>query len=139
MNEKVSYFYFCIYSVSTLPLSRVNVITTDSGNYENKSFAHDAHSIEASEYHLQWATKYRYKTPLKESHYKGCETALKNAAERHETIVKESSAMPNHVNIIMFLPLYSPYINSQKYFHNHLRNKLLNNHNFKAQNRSGGR
>jgi REP element-mobilizing transposase RayT len=60
-----------------------------SENCENKSFAHDAHSIGVSEYHLQWVTKYRYETLLKESHYKDCETALKNAAARYGITLKE--------------------------------------------------
>jgi|ACXJ01.1.fsa_nt_gi hypothetical protein len=34
----------------------------DSGTYKNKEFAHAAHSIGVSEYHLQWVTKYRYET-----------------------------------------------------------------------------
>ena len=78
--------------------------TMDSGNYENKNFAHDAHSIGVSEYHLQWVTKYRYETLLKESHYKDCETALKNAAARHGITMKELGVMPDHVHMIVFLP-----------------------------------
>ena len=76
----------------------------DSGNYENKNLAHNAHSIGVSEYHLQWVTKYRYETLLKESHYKDCETALKNAAERHGITIKELGVMPDHVHMIVFLP-----------------------------------
>ena len=71
----------------------------NSGDYKNKNFAHDVHSIGISEYPLQWVTKYRYETLLKESNYKDCETALKNAADRHGIIVKELSVMPNHVHI----------------------------------------
>ncbi len=86
------------------PLGRKDVINMDSGNYENKNFAHNAHSIGVSEYHLQWVTKYRYETLLKESHYVDCENALKNAAERHGIFVKELGVMPDHVHMVVFLP-----------------------------------
>ena len=102
--KKPTNFYFCIHRVSTRPLGRGNVITMDSGNYKNKNFVHDAHSIGVSEYHLQWVTKYRYETLLKESHYKDCETALKSAAERHGITIKKLGVMPDHVHMIVFLP-----------------------------------
>ena len=38
---------------------------------------------------------------------------------------------------LLFLPPYSPDINPEEYFHNHLRNKLLNNHNFKSTKQIG--
>ena len=33
---------------------------------------------------------------------------------------------------LMFLPPYSPDLNPEEYFHNYLRNKVLNNRNFKS-------
>ncbi len=38
---------------------------------------------------------------------------------------------------LLFLPSYSPDINPEEYFHNHLRNKLLNNHNFRSTKQIG--
>ena len=38
---------------------------------------------------------------------------------------------------LLFLPPYSPDINPEEYFHNHLRNKLLNNHNFNSTKQIG--
>ena len=38
---------------------------------------------------------------------------------------------------LLFLPPYSPDINLEEYFHNHLRNKLLNNHNFRSTKQIG--
>ncbi len=38
---------------------------------------------------------------------------------------------------LMFLPPYSPDINPEEYFHNHLRNKVLNNHNFRSTKQIG--
>ena len=84
-------------------MGRRNVIDMDSGNYETKNFAHGAHSIGVSEYHLEWVTKYRYETLLKESHYVDCENALKNAAKRHGIFVKELGVMPDHVHMVVFL------------------------------------
>jgi len=81
----------------------------DSVNYENKSFAHNAHSIGASEYHLQWATKYRYETLEKESHWKDCETAIRDVAKRHGIEIIELGVMPDHVHTVVVLsPDMSP-------------------------------
>ena len=38
---------------------------------------------------------------------------------------------------LLFLPPYSPNINPEEYFHNHLRNKILNNHNFRSTKQIG--
>lgn len=38
---------------------------------------------------------------------------------------------------ILFLPPYSPDLNPEEYIHNHLRNKLLNNRNFKSTKQIG--
>jgi len=75
----------------------------DSGTYKDKSFAHNAHSVGVSEYHLQWCTKYRYETLSKESHYKDCESAIRSAAVRHGIVVKELSVMPDHVHVVVLL------------------------------------
>jgi putative transposase len=46
---------------------------------------------------------------------------------------KVSEFFRKHDNMkLLFLPPYSPDINPEEYIHNYLRNKLLNNHNFKS-------
>ena len=77
------------------------VSETYSGVYGNKSFARNAHSVGVSEFHLQWCTKYRYETLLKESHYKDCENAIRSAAEMHGIVVKELSVMSDHVHVVV--------------------------------------
>ena len=76
--------------------------TMNSVNSEK--FAHAAHSVGVSKYHLQWVTKCRYKTLLKESHYKDCEESIKNVAARHSIELLELGVMPDHVHMIVFLP-----------------------------------
>ena len=78
--------------------------TMNSRNNENKKFAHNAHSVGVSEYHLQWVTKYRYVTLSKESHYIDCENALRSAAKRHGIILKELGVMLDHVHAAVVLP-----------------------------------
>lgn len=63
------------------PVTATEDETMNSEGFEK--FVHNAHSIGVSEYHLQWVTKYRYETLLKEQHYKDCEDAIRNAAKRH--------------------------------------------------------
>lgn len=76
----------------------------DSGNCKNKNLAHNAHSVGASEYHLQWCTKYRYETLAKESHWKDCETAISSAAERHGIKIIELGVMEDHVHVVITIP-----------------------------------
>ncbi len=46
---------------------------------------------------------------------------------------KVSEFFRKHDNMkLLFLPPYSPNINPEEYIHNYLRDKLLNNHNFKS-------
>lgn len=76
----------------------------DSGNYEYKNLAHNAHSIGANVFHLQWVTKYRFVTLGKESHFLDCETAIRSAAERHGIVIQEIGVMPDHVHVVAELP-----------------------------------
>lgn len=80
-------------------LTRHRCETMNSVNSEK--FAHAAHSVGVSEYHLQWVTKCRYKTLLKESHYKDCEASIKNVAARHDIEILELGVMPDHVHVIV--------------------------------------
>ena len=70
----------------------------------SEKFAHNAHSVGVSEYHLQWVTKCRYETLLKEQHYKDCEDAIRTAANRHGIQLLELGVMPNHVHVVAILP-----------------------------------
>ena len=77
----------------------------DNMNSEGpEKFAHNAHSVGISGYHLQWVTKCRYKTLLKEQHYKDCENAIKTAAKRHNIELLELGVMPEHVHVVAILP-----------------------------------
>jgi putative transposase len=76
----------------------------DSGNYENKNFVHNAHSVGASEYHLQWVTKYRYDVLAGESSWKDCEMSIRNAAERHGIKIVELGVMEDHVHVVAEMP-----------------------------------
>ena len=81
----------------------------DSVNYENKNLVHNAHSVGASEYHLQWATKYRHESLAKESHWKDCEIAIHDVAKRHGIEIIELGVMPDHVHTVVVLsPDMSP-------------------------------
>lgn len=66
-------------------------------------FAHNAHSIGMSEYHLQWITKYRYETLLKEQHYKDCKNAIRSAAKRHGIELLELGVTLDHVHVVVLL------------------------------------
>ncbi|MEM3434150.1 MAG: IS200/IS605 family transposase [Candidatus Micrarchaeaceae archaeon] len=68
-------------------------------------FVHNAHSVGMSEYHLQWVTKYRYETLLKEQYYKDCKNAIRDAAKRHGIELLELSVMPDHFHIVAILPV----------------------------------
>ncbi len=86
------------------PLGRRDVNNMDSVNSEYKNLAHNAHSIGASEYHLQWVTKYRYETLAKESHWKDCETAIHSIADRHGIKIIELGVMEDHVHVVATIP-----------------------------------
>ena len=80
--------------------------TMVSINYENeyKALVHNAHSVGASEYHLQWVTKYRYNVLTGESSWKDCETSIRVAAERHGIKIIELGVMEDHVHVVAELP-----------------------------------
>src|SRR5208282_4518856 len=76
----------------------------NSGNYENKNLAHDAHSVGVNEMHLQWCTKYRYGTLKKESHYSDCEISIRSVAKRHQIEIIEVGVMSDHIHVVAILP-----------------------------------
>ena len=79
----------------------------DSVKYENKNLTHcdrNARSAGYNEYHLQWVTKYRFRTLGKESHWKDCESAIRAAAERHGIKIVELGVMEDHVHVVAALP-----------------------------------
>ena len=58
----------------------------------------------ASEYHLQWVTKYRYNVLTGEFSWKDCETSIRVAAEMHGIKIIELGAMKDHVHVVAELP-----------------------------------
>ncbi len=76
----------------------------DSVNYENKNLVHNAHSVGANEYHLQWVTKYRYATLEKESHWKDCDAAIRSAAEKYKIKIVELGVMEDPVHVVAEIP-----------------------------------
>ena len=80
----------------------------NSGTYNYKNLAHNAHSVGASEYHLQWVTKYRYGTLEEESRWKDCDAAIRRAAENHGIKIIELGVMEDHVHVVAELPPNMP-------------------------------
>ena len=66
----------------------------------SESFARNAHSVGINAYHLEWCTKFRFKTLAKESHLNDCERSVRAAAERHGIRLLELSVMPEHVHAV---------------------------------------
>ena len=87
----------------TRPVTATEDETMNGEGFEK--FAHNAHFVGVSEYHLRWVTKYIYGTLLREQHYKDCEDAIRNAAKRHGIELLELGVMPDHVHIVAILPV----------------------------------
>ncbi len=56
---------------------------------------------------------------------------MDNSRMHHSKKVSEFFRKQDNIKLL-FLPPYSPNINPEEYMHNYLRNKLLNNQNFKS-------
>ena len=82
--------------------------TMVSINYENeyKALAHNARSVGASEYHLQWVTKYRFDVLAEESSWKDCETAIRYTALKYSIEIVEIGIMEDHVHVVAKIPPY---------------------------------
>lgn len=71
------------------------------GELEMKSFAH---KVGVNVHHLTWCTKYRYRMFRQEQYKNLCEVFLREIAERHGMVVRELSAMPEHVHVSVECP-----------------------------------
>ena len=68
------------------------------------SFAHNAHSVGQSAYHLEWCPKYRFAIFGEAVVLKACEASLRRAAARHGLELLELSVMPDHVHAVCVVP-----------------------------------
>ena len=82
----------------------MNSVNSEQQNKNLSDCVRNSRSVGYSEYHLQWVTKYRYKTLGKESHFIDCESAIRSVAERHGIQIKELGVMPDHVHVVAVLP-----------------------------------
>ena len=97
---------FPVEKLSMRPLGRRDVKTMTSENYKYKNMAHNARSVGASEYHLQWCTKYRFDVLAGESLWKDCENAIRDAALKHCIEIVEIGVMEDHVHVVAKIPPY---------------------------------
>jgi len=72
-------------------------------NY-SKNFAHQ-HANGKSTWHFEWCTKYRYKVFRKEYNKNLCTIALTEAAKKARAVISEMEVQPNHIHMIVELPL----------------------------------
>jgi len=70
----------------------------------SKYFAHQ-HAEGCSTWHVEWCTKYRYKIFKSEYHKSICMIALEEAAKKIGVVLLEREAEPEHVHLIVELPL----------------------------------
>ena len=63
-----------------------------------------AHKVGINVHHFEWCTKYRYEMLKKDEYKKACEGAVRKQAQRHNIIIRELYAMPEHVHISCELP-----------------------------------
>ena len=72
---------------------------------ENVNLAAAPHAAGQVIFHVIWNTKYKYKMLAKPRFFAACETSIKRAAEKHNIKVIECGAMPNHVHVVIAIPL----------------------------------
>lgn len=70
----------------------------------SKHFKHQ-HANGKSAWHFEWCTKYRYKVFSKDFHKNLCKIALMEAAKKAKSIISEIEVQPEHVHMIIELPL----------------------------------
>ncbi|MBI5229301.1 IS200/IS605 family transposase [Candidatus Micrarchaeota archaeon] len=64
-----------------------------------------SHSCSQMVFHLEWCTKYRHQVFSDGKYKTSCEAALITAAERHKIILLEFSVMPDHIHVVVQIPL----------------------------------
>ena len=72
---------------------------------ENVNLAAAPHAAGQVVFHVIWNTKYKYKMLAKPRFFVACEASIKRAAEKHNIQVIECGAMPNHVHVVIAIPL----------------------------------
>ena len=70
----------------------------------SENFIHQ-HANGKSNWHFEWCTKYRYKVFKKRYNKNLCEIALSEAAKRARVAIQEMEVQPEHVHMIVELPL----------------------------------
>ena len=70
----------------------------------SEHFAHQ-HAQGKSTWHIEWCTKYRYKVFKSEYHKNICSIALEEAAKKAKVVLLEREVQPEHVHLIVELPL----------------------------------
>ena len=71
--------------------------------YSN-NFIHQ-HANGRSTWHVEWCTKYRYKLFMREYNKNICIIALQEAAKKVRVVIYEVEVQPEHVHLIVELPL----------------------------------
>ena len=80
--------------------------------YSN-NFIHQ-HANGKSTWHFEWCTKYRYKVFNKDYNKNLCTIALTEAAKKAKIVITEMEVQPEHVHMIVELPLTNTPINAIK-------------------------
>ena len=70
---------------------------SDNFTYQN--------AIGKSTWHVEWCTKYRYKIFKSDYNKNICVVALEEAAKKAKVVILESEVQPEHVHMIVELPL----------------------------------
>lgn len=79
----------------------------------SENFIHQ-HSNGKSNWHFEWCTKYRYKVFKKIYNKNLCQIALLEAAKKANVAISEIEVQPEHIHMIVELPLTETPINTIK-------------------------
>lgn len=77
----------------------------------SKNFRHQ-HTNGKSTWHFEWCTKYRYRVFRKSYTNKLCQIALIEAAKMANIVISELEVQPEHVHLIVELPLTEAPLNA---------------------------
>ena len=80
----------------------------------SENFIHQ-HANGKSNWHLEWCTKYRYKVFKKWYNKNLCQIALIEAAKMAHVVINELEVQPEHVHMIVELPLTETPVNAIKH------------------------
>lgn len=68
-------------------------------------YTHTQHAVGGSTWHFEWCTKFRYKLFNKEYLKNLCKIALIEAADRHRIEIIELDIQPEHLHMVVNIPL----------------------------------